>query len=315
MLGLFVCASFAYIPVIHLVGRNVTSAAVLSPAVVALNSHSLAEVAWRKSKPAHLVGHNNQPNDACRAYPGRRVVLVTANEPYMSVFSNWLTHAAAFLQPTDQLVVAAESETVVEKLRNMSTRGPRAFEVSFQKDLKYRSPLRGKTVYKSPIWASVVTHRPAQILKYVEQGCQVFYSDIDAVWVKPVLAAVDKYDGMDMLVADDRGVKAKGMSTYLCTCLLYFQPTEASKRFLRDWMHGCKGQKSDQSVFNRVIRNRTNINFAVLDQDRFPSGNILKRSGFPGKLRGAHNFYVLHANYLVGISNKIKYLRKWGVWR
>ena len=35
-------------------------------------------------------------SSACKPYPGKRVVLVTVNTPYINFFKNWLHHESAY---------------------------------------------------------------------------------------------------------------------------------------------------------------------------------------------------------------------------
>eukprot|EP00445_Apocalathium_hangoei_P067407 CAMPEP_0204143732 /NCGR_PEP_ID=MMETSP0361-20130328/20677_1 /ASSEMBLY_ACC=CAM_ASM_000343 /TAXON_ID=268821 /ORGANISM="Scrippsiella Hangoei, Strain SHTV-5" /LENGTH=420 /DNA_ID=CAMNT_0051097637 /DNA_START=71 /DNA_END=1334 /DNA_ORIENTATION=+ len=251
-------------------------------------------------------GPHKMPTD-CQPYPGKRVVLVTANEQYVRMFSNWLIHAAPFLNPeTDQLVVAAESKAAVAILRNISMSGSTHFDVVFD-DHWGSASSKGSSgsKYGSPIWANVVTHRPRQILNMLELGCSVLYNDIDTAWIKPVFAALDRYGRHDLMLPDDnKHTKGKNRH-YLCTCLMYFRPTTNNRALLLGWAEKCKGETKNQFAFNTALSAlQGKIDYVVLPETQFPPGVSARKN--------LATAVMIHANWMVGTGTKEKFLESFG---
>jgi len=255
-------------------GDNIYSATTSLAAVpTTTTAASVATSSPAPSKTTTIAeGPHKMPTD-CQPYPGKRVVLVTANEQYVSLFSNWLIHAAPFLNPeTDQLVVAAESSAAVAVLRNISMSGSTHFDVVFDDHWGSASyNASSSTKYASPIWANVVTHRPRQILNMLELGCSVLYNDIDTAWIKPVFAALDSYGRHDLMLPDDNRHSQGKRSHYLCTCLMYFRPTTNNRALLLGWAEKCKGQTKNQFAFSAALSAlEGKIDYLVLPETQFP---------------------------------------------
>jgi len=152
----------------------------------------------------------------------------------------------------------------------------------------------------------VTTHRPRQILRWLDEGCTVLYNDLDSAWVRPVFPVLDALGVHDIVVAnDDLG----GGPGYLCTCFLYVQPTAASRAFMEEWASAAAGQKRNQPAFNEVVaKNNTRATISVLPMSEFPPGGRLKER------KDINSTVVAHANYLVGTQGKERRLEDLGLW-
>merc|ERR1712113_177145 len=59
-------------------------------------------------------------NRDCKAFPNKRVIMVTPNLEYWDMFLNWVHHASVYMSENDQLVVVAQDEGIVTMLQNSS---------------------------------------------------------------------------------------------------------------------------------------------------------------------------------------------------
>jgi hypothetical protein len=232
------------------------------------------------------------------------------NTPYINFFKNWLYHASQALdERREQLVVMAESNDSVPLLRSISGLHGLQFDVRFD------APENESRFSKSEagIWSEVVTRRPRQISRLLEEGCSVLYQDVDTAWMEPLFPVLEAAGQHDLLLADD-GKEANWDSSsflYLCTCLMYFHPTDRSKALVRSWQQACESgdYDNDQIAFNIVMMNgmRNNVDFAVLPPQQFP----------PGALAQQHfkTAVVIHANYLTGIDTKEQFMKDFNLWK
>lgn len=151
------------------------------------------------------------------------------------MLDNWFFHAAPHLNPdTDQVLLIAEDAPSLLSFQNMSA--PYGVHFDLYHDEGWAESKSGRdagTSYTSPVWASVVTHRPRVILRYLELGCTVLYADVDAMWIKSLPLALEAAGSHDLLLPDDRQKITPGRSDNLCTCLLYLQPTPASRALFK----------------------------------------------------------------------------------
>merc|ERR1712217_657046 len=107
--------------------------------------------------------------------------------------------------------------------------------------------------------------------------------------------------GHDVLVPDDKRSGDPDKSGYLCTCLMYFHPTKASKTLAKLWADRCKGQSKNQFAFNSALgQMKGKIDRAVLRRDQFPPGALASRY--------IKTAAVVHANYHIGTGTKESFL-------
>jgi len=247
----------------------------------------------------------------CKPYPGKRVVMVSANSQYYSMLDNWFFHAAPHLNPdTDQVVLIAEDAQSQRDFQNMSAPYGVHFDIYHDGDwAESKSGRDAGTTYMNPVWASVVTHRPRLLLRYLEAGCTVLYVDVDAMWIKSLPLALAAAGHHDLLITDDRRDVTPGRSNYLCTCLLYLQPTPASRALVKRYGELAQGQQDDQFPFNKALsEHEGKIDYVVLPPAEFPNGVRFARNP------KAKEAVWVHANWLRGFGAKIAFLKKHGMW-
>jgi hypothetical protein len=254
-------------------------------------------------------------NRDCKAFPNKRVVLVTPNLEYWDMFVNWYNHAAAYLGDNDQLVVVAQDEGVFTKLRNMrngSTSSSLRSRMALHREEELITKGTALHPYGSQGFNELTGKRPAQILHFLRLGCTVLYSDIDAVWLGNVFQDIAEAGSHDLYITDDAKDNGLTASWYFCTCFLYLQPSPRVQELVQNWTRAVSARASDQGPFNEVLRRdyetRRSIDFAVLPYRAFPPGCSADR------FWGQPTMHVLHANYRVGIENKKEFLVKHHAW-
>jgi hypothetical protein len=255
-------------------------------------------------------------NRDCKAFPNKRIIMVTPNVEYWDMFLNWFHYANEHLGENDQLVVVAQDEGAVTMLRNssfvfMDTNGT----------LNRRDgTLNQASVYKNSLLAgpfgsrefnTLTGKRPAHILHFLELGCTVLYADVDAVWLGDVFQDLAEAGSHDLYVTDDSSQNLAMASNggdiwYFCSCFLYLQPTPAVRELVQTWHQVMSPEDNDQPAFNDALKTvyetRGSLDFVVLPYEAFPPGCYVDTHGVRPTM------HVLHANYRIGLEAKIKFM-------
>jgi len=273
---------------------------------------------WAEFSPVGPFSEN------CRPFHGKRIVMVTLNNDYINMFENWLHYAGGWLKNTEKLVVVAEDRDVLkpldEVLKSQKKNNLTEFVVSSQpkddavkwgNDATKSNGFLHHHVFEPKFgtreFGAVMTQRPSYIRAFLDEGCTVLFSDIDNVWVHNPFNQIAEFPQKDILATDDDPNNKK--SDYLCACFLYIQPTQASRDLVRDWEKEVVGQIRNHPQLNtalqRARRRDSSFTDAILPFSEFPPG--VKTSQFP-------NATVIHANYLIGLEKKKKFLQDLGLW-
>jgi hypothetical protein len=243
----------------------------------------------------------------CKPFPNKRVVLVTVGDSYFGMFLNWLHYASRFLdESTEALVVSSLDGLTEVKLQEMQKELPFPVHVArhpHELEFAHRHSNRSLAKYGSTQFATFMGKRPDQILEWLGAGCTVFYVDIDTVWVRPVFPAFEDYQH-DAYFVDDTG---PDRARTICGCFLYMNPTQANKDFLKSWSSLIQPGQPNEPSMNAAARH-AQMNYSILPTPQFPSGHCANDWRGKGEIR------ILHANWLVGLEAKIKFLQSWGVW-
>ena len=146
------------------------------------------------------------------------VVVMEVNDGYFDFFSNWLWYFRAQKLPVP-VVVIAEDEPVLKKL-SLFSYGKLTVERGINTaDIKEAIP------FDSLRFGKIVNERPRHILKYLETGKNVLYSDADTVWLKdPFLYFIGDYD---IWAQQDRQL--------ICTGFLAIRSTSRTVKLMKDW--------------------------------------------------------------------------------
>lgn len=252
-------------------------------------------------------------NHNCEAFPGKRVVLVATNLEYWDIFENWYNHATQFMTKDDQLVVAAESPEVIERLEKHS------FSYIDGNDVLHHGNARheignalvhedSRPPYGSRGFNKLTGKRPRHILGLLQMKCTVFYSDIDLVWTTNVYAGMAAAGPQIMyLMSDDREPTPAGQwSKQYCSCFLYMQPMKANVKLTTDWLRLVNDEDNDQPAFTNALHLIYPTPPSALPYKEFPPGIQADKCHETRR--------IIHANWLVGKDAKVDFLKQHGLW-
>mmetsp|Transcript_25900 Transcript_25900/g.74848 ORF Transcript_25900/g.74848 Transcript_25900/m.74848 type:complete len:297 (-) Transcript_25900:118-1008(-) len=249
-------------------------------------------------------------NRDCKAFPNKRIIMVTPNLEYWDMFLNWVHHASVYMSENDQLVVVAQDEGIVTMLQNSSF----TF-MDLDGTLNIRTVTKHKVVgpFSSSEFRALVGKRAAQILYFLKLNCTVLYSDVDNVWLGDVFQDIAEAGSHDLYITDDSSDNALTERWYFCTCLLYLQPSPSVRELMQNWTNAVSDKTNNQPPFNQVLKRdyatRQLVDFTVLPYGAFPPGCSADR------FWGTPAMHVLHANYIVGMKNKTQFLVDHHVWK
>ncbi|XP_030846021.1 uncharacterized protein LOC115925986, partial [Strongylocentrotus purpuratus] len=134
-----------------------------------------------------------------------------------------------------------------------------------------------KLVFNTNEYKKFVNKRQRYILKFLEGGWEVLFTDVDTFWLRdpfPFLRG-----NFDLAMEQDNYRKVKPNDRNYCAGFVYFRPTERTLKFVREWiryMAEDKKLKPDQVVMNHLIRTKKvpRLQVRVLNWDRFPNGKL-----------------------------------------
>jgi hypothetical protein len=264
---------------------------------------------------SHSIGKTPDFNRECKAFPNKRVIMVTPNIEYWDMFLNWFHFAKAYLGKTDQLVVVAEDQQIEAMLRNssfvfMDMNGTLSQRANANHIEQESAP------YGTPVFRQLVGKRAVQILHFLELGCTVLYTDVDTVWRGDVFQDIAAAGPHDLYITDDSrnniGMANVGEGWNFCTCFLYLQPYPAVRELMQSWHQAQHPPGGNQLAFNKVLRTeyetRGLLDFAVLPHEAFPPGCYVDRKG------AQPSMHMLHANFRSGIAAKRQFMVDHDVW-
>ena len=150
--------------------------------------------------------------------------------------------------------------------------------------------------FNSPHFFKLVGQRPAHILKYLQLGYNVLYTDTDTVWLKdPYPHFVGMFD-----------IWAQLDETVHCTGFLAIQCNERTLQFAQDWKSYMKGKTTinDQTGLDEM--DRSGVCIQGLNTDLFPAGyQYFGFNGQPGFSKTELlDVVVVHNNWIVGLDQK-----------
>jgi hypothetical protein len=222
---------------------------------------------------------------------------INADYVNSGLFDNWFLYAKPFLNASMHLIFDASDDEAKTYISNFNFHGVRH---SFIDDVfgsgLYRDP------YGSKVFATVTKRRAFNLKRILGRGYVAMHVDLDTVWMKNPFDIFDSLGKHDLLISSD------GNDDYLCTCLLYLQPSKGAQAFVTEWMAEITEQdKEDQIPANRAIHSARagayTLDMAQLPGDEFPPGN-----------RHSKSPTIYHANYRVGTKAKVDFFKDHGLW-
>jgi len=163
-------------------------------------------------------------------------------------------------------------------------------------------------------YIEIMSRRPQYIARFLDAGCSVLFTDIDVVWKGNVISEIQSLSGGsgDMYATLDQGRtiesdKKTGRISVFNGGLIFFQPTEFTKKVVHKWAEKLKAHPNrNQPMLNAIIHKWGLEKVMRLLRPKFLDGRAT-----PEK---AEHAVAVHANFMTGHDAKVAFLRKIGLW-
>ena len=178
--------------------------------------------------------------------------------------------------------------------------------------------------FDSKNFGKIVNSRGGIILSRLMENKTVFYTDVDALWMKSPFELLENYSPYDMVIADDSQWSSYEKHTHtgpskriLCTGFMFFRPEASSKALLREWVRilSRKNPTWNQGSFNEAVRNlprKYQEKIGVFDVLQFPPGWLYWSKKLSEKKK--KGVYMVHNNWIVGKVKKLRRFNESGLW-
>lgn len=144
------------------------------------------------------------------------------------------------------------------------------------------------------------------ILQVLKGGDTILLVDADIGFYKNPIPYLEQFSHDVVIQSDSANLDYPNM--LYCTGFFLARPRPAVIELFETCMKLMQnGSPDDQQAFNEAIASRNDINLHRLCDRRFPNGSIWR------KYRPAEAFLV-HANYVIGWSNKVEMLNEAGLY-
>ncbi|XP_038066820.1 UDP-D-xylose:L-fucose alpha-1,3-D-xylosyltransferase 3-like [Patiria miniata] len=137
-----------------------------------------------------------------------------------------------------------------------------------------------KLLVFSPEYNRLVNRRQKYILSLLQQGFEIFFTDVDTFWFQDPFSYFQ--GDFDMSLVDERSpypTRLQTLSNY-CAGVAYFKPTDKTIKFVKKWVEilaNPKNKKHDQRVMNDLLHTNQPVRIDVrpLPVNRFPHANSM----------------------------------------
>ncbi|XP_048552719.1 UDP-D-xylose:L-fucose alpha-1,3-D-xylosyltransferase MGP4-like [Triticum urartu] len=250
------------------------------------------------------------------------IILAAVSGPYLPFLSNWLISVRRAGRANQVLVIAEDYET----LERINAAWPgHAVLVPPAPDAQAAHKFGSQGFF------NFTSRRPRHLLQILELGYSVMYNDVDMVWLAdpfPYLVGNHEVYFMDDMsevkpLNHSHALPPPGKKgrPYICSCMIFLQPTEGAKLLMRKWIEELKEQpwsrkakSNDQPAFNWALLKTTGqVDVYLLPQSAFPTGGLyFKNKTWVKETKGKH--VIIHNNYITGFEKKIKRFRDHKLW-
>lgn len=171
-----------------------------------------------------------------------------------------------------------------------------------------RAPSRTALRFREKGWKPVVFSKVSLVRVLLEAGCPVLFSDADVVFLRDPRPWFPGEETADFAVQSDAPADAAGNAPdTLCSGLYYAHPTRDAIRTLRFTAADLRASRGEQEFLRRQLAVRRTARCLMLPRDLFPNGALWQQ--LP-----PNDPVAVHANWVVGVAEKIALLRRTGLW-
>jgi hypothetical protein len=186
-------------------------------------------------------------------------ILLTINDEYFDFFQNWWLFFVRLNLPVKVLVIAEDGDVFRKIMANYA---------AYTYVERSEFDIEEETYFDSNVRRKIAFSRISHIIRYLKNGTNILYSDIDTVWLKNPFSYFT--GACDMWVQmEDENIYSTGflaISSNVKTC-----------NFMQRWRHVLKYKiQDDRPVFNALLK-YTDIRPCPLDDDKFAAGPTFRR--------------------------------------
>jgi len=172
----------------------------------------------------------------------------------------------------------------------------------------HRCDVRGTGSFRAPDWTAAVQHKCRRIVEAIRDnpGEVIVYSDVDVQFFAPTRERI-----LDAMYGRDIACQLDAPNGQACTGFFAVRANEATLALWREVERCIPREGRDQPAFNRLLRASGAIRFGYLPLEFFGAGTFHRRKWRPGnRLYVPAQPVMFHANWTVGVDNKLQLLRE-----
>ncbi|XP_030845843.1 UDP-D-xylose:L-fucose alpha-1,3-D-xylosyltransferase-like [Strongylocentrotus purpuratus] len=243
-----------------------------------------------------------------RPRPRPRIILATTNKAFLDFTENWI-ESLKRCNVRDHVTIIAEDPSTYEILAKRN-------DINLELLLTSKTNLPDSDLaFGSQDYLRLVNKRPNYILRYLQRGTDVLFSDVDTVWLKNPLPFFE--DGYDLYFGRDI-YDDQTKPDLVCAGFVYYRATKATIDLIVKWIQRIHARPEipDQQLLNHLLRNRTirnTLKLKYLDQRQFPNGNDYFNVEWREKHANIEPI-VVHNNWIKGHDIKIERFKNASMW-
>ncbi|XP_053391059.1 uncharacterized protein LOC128553886 [Mercenaria mercenaria] len=222
-------------------------------------------------------------------------LLVTVNNGYFDFFKNWI-HFYRRFNFNYTLIVIAEDDIVFFKLQKLG--GKLITLVRGRRNTSSEAVVFGSRAY-----GELASGRPSYMLRYLQNGVNIVYADLDAVWLRNPFPYFN--GNFEIWMPSD------GRPGNLCAGLMAIKSSKETITLMQEWKASLnKHPKGNQYAFNQVVK-YSQVRLKTLDMNLFPSGKLYFKK-FNDEQR--RKVVIVHNNWIKGHPAKLQRFKTYKLW-
>ena len=229
------------------------------------------------------------------------IILMTVNTGYLDFFQNWFWYFRRH-QLNVTVIVIAEDNACFEKLNQLYNNTSHSVTI----ERSGSETTESAADFDSAQFNKLVGQRPTHILKYLQLGYNVLYSDTDSVWLKnPFPHLVGEFD-----------IWAQLDHVMHCTGFLAIKTNQRTLQFVREWRTYMEKRTTTNDQIGFLEMDKRRLCIQGLNTDFFPAGYqyfaVNSNTGYSNDKYA--DAVVVHNNFIIGHDKKKERFKKFNLW-
>lgn len=268
-------------------------------------SNNMLQSANNQDNAILKMALNLQKNDSCQNTIGW-VPLMIVNTAFISMLNNWILLV--------QKNLAVESQSIIDCVIFVGTElnVVQTLRVDFNVPWTYHwtnsVAVDDEMKYGSEIYFKLMSDRLQFVEGLLKHGVSIGLIEADQVFLKNPFNVINRLENEkrhDIITYDEGNAQP-------CFGFLFIRPTQ---EVLRIWSRLItimqKNPQNEQVLMQRILKNAAGVSVRYLPSTQFQSGLAFKQK-IPGI--DTRLLVFVHANFVVGITEKVKMLQRHGWW-